>query len=400
MPPEGFDRERGLAELLRGIGIPRLEQALAAAAGGPVRVLDAAGTVLLGAAPSSEEAVRVPLRLDLETAGFLETAGAAAAPLAALLELMLLSAARYCMAADLHEEAVHEDFAALQRKHEELQASEARYRTLASDLEQRVAAQVRIIETTQRQLYQAERLASVGQLAAGVAHEINNPIGFVRSNLGSARGYVRKVAELKPAVDAGDAAQIGAAWRRLDLDFALGDLGGLLDESIVGVDRVARIVADLKGFSNVDRPEEEIVDLNESLKAACNILRTRLPAGATIELDLQPLPKVLCLPGHLNQAFLNVLDNAAQAIASGSGKITVRSNADDEVHVVIADNGCGIAAENLSRVFDPFYTTREVGRGIGLGLTLARDIVTVHNGRIEIDSRLGVGTAVTIHLPV
>ena len=404
MTAEAFDRERGLADWLKGIDLPRLEAALARLAGGAVRLLDADGKPVLGAAKGGAGAARLPLRLDLETAGYLEAAGVepgALAAMVALVELLLDSTMRYRMAADLHEEAVREDYAALQQKHAALEVSEARYRKLTEELEQRVREQVKTIDAAQRQLYQVEKLASVGQLAAGVAHEINNPIGFIRSNLNTARSYAKKIASLKPAVAAGDAAQTAALWQQLDMDFLLDDFVALLDDSIVGADRVARIVTDLKGFSNVDRQEEAVIDLNDNLEAACKVVATRLPAGVTIEQDLHPLPPFLCLPGHLNQVFLNLLLNAAQAVPAGTGRVVVRSAAaDEEIVIEVGDNGCGIAPENLARVFDPFFTTRAVGQGTGLGLTVSRDIVLVHNGSIDIQSRPGAGTTVTIRLPV
>ena len=404
MTHEAFDRERTLAELLGGINADRLVRALAELAGGAVRLVDAAGAVVVGAPGAIADAVRLPLRVELEAVGYLETGNATPGrrvALATLVELLLKSGARYGMAAELHDEAVREDYAALERKHADLQASEARYRALAEELERRVQEQVKTIEAAQRQLYQVEKLAAVGQLAAGVAHEINNPIGFIRSNLSTARGYAATLAALKDAVAGGDGAQIAVAWQRLDLDFILKDFAELLDDSITGADRVARIVTDLKGFSNVDRPEEAVVDLNDNLRSACNVVATRLPAGATMATELHELPRILCLPGHLNQVFINLLLNAAQAVAAASGRVAVRSVADaEEIRISIGDNGCGIAPENLSRVFDPFFTTRAVGQGTGLGLTVSRDIVQVHNGAIDIDSRPGAGTTVTLHLPL
>ena len=404
MTVEAFDRERGLADWLRGIDLSRLEAALNRLAGGAVRLLDAGGQPVLGASAGGAAAVRMPLRVDLEAAGYLEAPGVelgALAAMASLIELLLDSTMRYRMAADLHEEAVREDYAALQLKHAALEVSEARYRKLTEELEQRVREQVKTLEAAQRQLYQVEKLASVGQLAAGVAHEINNPIGFIRSNLNTAHGYAKKIGALKPAVAAGDAAQVAALWQQLDMDFLLDDFVDLLDDSIAGADRVARIVTDLKGFSNVDRQEQAVIDLNNNLKAACNVVATRLPAGVTMEQDLHPLPPFLCLPGHLNQVFLNLLLNAVQAVPAGTGKIVVRSKAiGEEISIEVGDNGCGIAPENLARVFDPFFTTRAVGQGTGLGLTVSRDIVLVHNGSIDIESRPGAGTTVTIRLPV
>lgn len=401
MADRAFDQEFGLTELLHGVDLPRLGAALAGLVQGNVRLLDLAGQPVLGAKESAG-AARQPVRLDWETLGYLEAADEKGLPAAAaLLELLLKCLARYRMAADLHEEAVHADFEALQRKHAALQESEARYRALAEQLEQRVQAQVATLEAAQRQLYQAEKLASVGQLAAGVAHEINTPLGFIRSNLSSAQSYVSSLSQLAAAVKAGDGARMAQVWKELDLDFLLEDFAALLQESISGADRVGRIVKDLKGFSNVDRTEEALVDLNDNLTAACNVLAPQLKGRAEIELDLQPLPRILCLPGHLNQVFLNLLLNASQAVTPPDGKIVVRSRAaDNEIRLQFVDNGGGIPEENLGRVFDPFFTTRDVGQGTGLGLTVSRDIVEAHGGRIEIESRVGAGTTVTIRLPV
>lgn len=401
MADRAFDQEFGLTELLHGVDLPRLGAALAGLVQGNVRLLDLAGQPVLGAKESAG-AARQPVRLDWETLGYLEAADEKGLPAAAaLLELLLKCLARYRMAADLHEEAVHADFEALQRKHAALQESEARYRALAEQLEQRVQAQVATLEAAQRQLYQAEKLASVGQLAAGVAHEINTPLGFIRSNLSSAQSYVSSLSQLAAAVKAGDGARMAQVWKELDLDFLLEDFAALLQESISGADRVGRIVKDLKGFSNVDRTEEALVDLNDNLTAACNVLAPQLKGRAEIELDLQPLPRILCLPGHLNQVFLNLLLNASQAVTPPDGKIVVRSRAaENEIRLQFVDNGGGIPEENLGRVFDPFFTTRDVGQGTGLGLTVSRDIVEAHGGRIEIESRVGAGTTVTIRLPV
>ncbi len=396
-----FDREFGLAELLAGIPREKLQKALVLLLGGALRLLDANGAVLMGAAEAAPGARRAPLALELEPIGYLECACADEARLKSailMLELLLRGVARYKMASGLHLEAVQADYETLSRKHAALEESEARYKALSEQLEQRVREQVEVIEDTSRQLYQAEKLASVGRLAAGVAHEINNPIGFVRSNLSTSLSYVAKFAALGAALKSGLAVE--PRWNELDLDFVLEDFAELLQESVAGIDRVAHIIADLKGFSNVDRGEEEMADLNDSLRQACSVIEGQLPRGVTLVRELGEIPRLLCLPGYLNQAFLNLLENAVQAVARG-GEVKVRSEqVGDEIRISVSDNGPGIPADVLPRIFEPFFTTRDVGQGTGLGLPVVRDIVQVHGGRIEAESREGVGTTMKIYLPV
>lgn len=396
LEPRTFDRELDLAELLTGMPLARMAQILTTLLDGEFRLVTVGGRLMLGRAEPFAQPRRAAIRHDLEALGHLESASADEARLstaAGMMELMLQLSARYLMAADLHIETVQEDYASLKE-------SEARYKALSEELEARVRQQVEIIETAQRQLYQAEKLASIGQLAAGVAHEINNPIGFIRSNLGTAQQYVARLGRLEPVMKTGNMAQFQSAWKEADMEFLLEDFTALLGESIDGADRVAKIVADLKGFSSVDQAEEEIVDLNDNLRFASNVLVGQLKDKAELELELGVLPKTLCLPGHLNQVFLNLLLNAAQAIAD-QGRITVQSDAaGNEIRIRISDNGCGIPAGNLDRIFDPFFTTREVGSGTGLGLTVCRDIVQAHGGRIDVESKVGVGTTFTVNFPI
>ena len=401
--PRPFDRELNLHDLLSGISLEKLGGIIQVLLGGEFRLATVGGEAVLGRSEPFSAVRRVPVRHDLEPVGYLESPTADEVRLAAvtgMVELMLHVSARYHMAAELHIETVQEDYATLQQKHAALQESEARYKALSEELEARVREQVKTIESAQRQLYQAEKLASIGQLAAGVAHEINNPIGFIRSNLSTAQQYVGTLERLAVLMKAGNMAQFQAAWQAADMEFVAEDFAALLGESVEGADRVAKIVSDLKGFSNVDQAEEEVVDLNDNLRFACNVLAGQIRDKAELILELGVLPKTLCLPGHLNQVFLNLLLNAAQAITD-RGRIEVRSEvAGSEIRIRISDNGCGIPEGNLDRIFDPFFTTRQVGSGTGLGLTVCRDIVQAHGGRIEVESRVGAGTTFTLYLPV
>jgi two-component system NtrC family sensor kinase len=389
-----FDRSATLAELLPESLADKLRAAVGELLGCAVELRETA-------TPGSPEA---PLTLEIEPIGYLSASATAGigAPATSRLEAaawlvkeVLRSRLRYRMASELHDEVTLSSFEQLKRDHAALEVSEASYKALSADLERRVEAQVAILEQRQRQLYEAEKLASVGQLAAGIAHEINNPIGFVRSNLETFSLYLGKVAALGATLD-----QAKVSWQALGLDFVVEDGRELVAESIAGVDRVARIVKDLRGFSNIDRPDEEMVDLNDGLTSACAVVAGQMPAGVKLVKALSPLPPLMCLPGHLSQVWLNVLQNAVQAVGQ-HGSIQVSSGvAGESICIKVTDDGPGISDEVMAHVFEPFFTTRDVGKGTGLGLTVARDIVGAHGGDIVIESTAGQGTTVTITLPI
>lgn len=398
-----FDSEFTLAELLSGVNPAVLAEQLQRIVGGAVCLRTMQGAVLFATHPDLIGATQAEVRHELEPMGYLEadsTDRQRVEAVAKLLEMLLKANARYQMAARLHLDVVHDDYATLQRKHAELAASEARYKALAAHLEERVAEQVKTIESSQRQLFQAEKMASVGQLAAGMAHEINNPVGFVRSNLSTAQSYVEILDQLAKLAKASGNAEIAAYWRQEDLDFILKDFATLLKESIAGADRVARIVADLKDFSKVDQAEEQIADINNSIRSVCNVATAQISKQAELLLTLADLPPTRCRPGHLNQVFLNLLLNAAQAM-DRPGKICIATRVEREsIAIEMSDTGRGMAPEVIERIFDPFFTTREVGQGTGLGLTVARDIIAAHGGILTVESKLGQGTTFTIKLPI
>ncbi len=398
-----FDREFTLAELLGGLNLTALAAQLKCLVGGEVCLVSKAGAPCFETQPGVVGESRVEVRYEIEPMGFFE-ADSADRPrveaAARLLEMLLRANARYCMAAQLHLHVVHEDYATLQAKHAELSASEARYKSLAENLELRVAEQVKLIEVAQRQLFQAEKMASVGQLAAGMAHEINNPLSFVRSNLSTAQSYIEKLGRLAQWAEASGNADVAAYWRQEKLSFVLEDFSNLLQESVTGADRVAHIVADLKDFSQVDQTEEQLADINACIRTVCNIASAQISKQAEVVLALGKLPFTRCCPGRLNQAFLNLLLNAAQAMER-PGRIDIASSADGAtLRITISDTGRGMTPEVLSCIFDPFFTTRVVGQGKGLGLTVARDIVVAHGGKLAVASALGRGTVFTITLPI
>lgn len=394
----GFDREWRLDELLDAASHEKIGPALTELLGGDFAMTDDTGKTLWG--QPSPEARREALILELEPLGYLLSSSASPAALSAarqLIQSLLRAQVRFKMASTLHLESVAEDFESLKREHARLSESEARYKALSQELEARVKKQVGELEERQQMLYEAEKLASVGQLAAGMAHEINNPLGFVRSNLSTFEKYLAKFAELKS--HPGSAA---AGWQALDLDFILEDSIDLLHDSARGMERIARIVADLKAFSNVDRASEEYADLNNCLHEVVSMVEAKMPPGIHFRFDLLPLPSIVCLPGHINQLFFNVIRNAVQAIADSGrpGEVKISSEADEAgIHIRIHDTGVGMTAEQIEHAFEPFYTTRPVGSGVGLGLATARNVVQAHSGRISLDSQPDVGTTVSLFFP-
>lgn len=266
------------------------------------------------------------------------------------------------------------------------------------------------LSDAQSKLIQSEKLASIGQLAAGVAHEINNPIGFIFSNFGTLEHYLEDLFQMLDAYEQAEAsvsdsaalARIRSLKADLDIDYLKEDIPNLMSESRDGIQRVRKIVQDLKDFSRVDaRQEWESVDLHAGIDSTLNIVNNEIKYKADVVKHYGALPEVQCLPSELNQVFMNLLVNAAHAITAERGTITISTGVEGpNVWVEVADTGAGIAQENLKRIFDPFFTTKPVDKGTGLGLSLSYGIVQKHNGRMEVHSELGVGTRFRVTLPI
>ncbi|TCV89651.1 ATP-binding protein [Sulfurirhabdus autotrophica] len=276
----------------------------------------------------------------------------------------------------------------------------------AEQLKQQVL--IEQLESAQSQLLQSEKMASVGQLAAGVAHEINNPIGFVYSNMGTLEKYLEDLFAMvdsyelaESSIADGDVlARLQLAKQKLDLKFLKEDLPALMGESKDGITRVKKIVQDLKDFSHADVEEKwDFADLEKGIDTTLNIVNNEIKYKADVVKEYGSIAEVNCLSSQLNQVFMNLLVNAAHAIEE-RGTITIRTGKQgEEVWVEVADTGKGIAPENIKRIFDPFFTTKPIGKGTGLGLSMAYGIIQKHHGRIEVHSEVGKGTTFRVCLP-
>lgn len=404
-PSLTFDREVSLSEMLKAIPQTELQRILTLTVGDRWQIVDTDDSHILGPAKdlAQHESMAATLQLDFEAVGKLVIQREFAQRIEIAkewLEMLLSVSSRYRMAADLHLEAIHSDFEALQCQHEALKESEERYRVLTEQLDARVQSQVALIEQTQRQLYQTEKLASIGSLAAGVAHEINNPIGFIRSNLCTAARYVEAIDKVIKAIreTGGDLQHVSRTTA--DIEFLMEDFPVLLAESINGADRIKNIVDNLKAFSSIDNESKSVSDMNEIIRSVAAVVRDQLSSDMSLQLNLRPLPNITVDRGRISQAILAILQNAQQAMRISGGYILVSSHmTDDEIVVAIHDTGAGIKRDIFDRIFDPFFTTRDVGDGAGLGLTVSRDIVLAHHGRLEVKSEEGRGSTFTLILP-
>ncbi len=278
----------------------------------------------------------------------------------------------------------------LLKKHKELEAAHAE------------------LKCVQSQIIQQEKMASIGQLSAGIAHEINNPVSFITGNLDILKKYVETVMEvirveeeiIKNSIPPAALEALDEMKRKKKFDYVLKDIGYLITQSLEGSERIKRIVSDLKAFSRMEDDIPAMEDINRGLESTINIVWNEIKYKAELEKVLGELPLTSCNISRLNQVFMNLLVNAAQAIEK-QGKITVTTRSDgNDIFISVADTGAGISPENLKKVFDPFFTTKEKGAGTGLGLSISYDIVKKHGGDITVESQAGEGTTFTVRIPV
>jgi len=257
------------------------------------------------------------------------------------------------------------------------------------------------------QLLQSEKMASIGQLAAGVAHEINNPVGYVNSNLATLQEYVADLLKILRFYEQGEKdmpetarLELAELKKKIDVAFMREDIEKLIAESVGGLQRVKRIVADLKDFSHVGESSKLWANIEHGMDSTLNVVWNELKYKAEVVKEYAGVPEIECIPTQINQVFMNLLMNASQAIKD-RGRITIRSGLEGtNVWMEVEDTGVGIEPQNLNRVFDPFFTTKPVGKGTGLGLSLSYGIVQKHGGRIEVRSEVGKGTVFRVVLPI
>ena len=275
-------------------------------------------------------------------------------------------------------------------------------------LEERIQERTQALEQSQRQAIQAEKMAAIGLLAAGIAHELNNPIGFVGLNVTVLSDYVNDFQSLvetareclKGVADPALAAGYERELAEKDFEYLAQDSRELLAQTKDGLERMGRIVLNLKDFARTGDEIWQMADLHQGLESTLNVVWNEIKYKAEVVKNYGALPEVSCIPSEINQVFMNLLVNAAQAIEA-HGQITISTEqVGDTVQIEIRDTGKGIPPESLSRVFEPFFTTKPVGKGTGLGLSLSHGIIQKHHGTLAVESEVGKGTSFRITLPI
>ena len=262
------------------------------------------------------------------------------------------------------------------------------------------------LKLTQEQLLQSEKMAAIGQLAAGVAHEINNPIGFVITNFNSLRRYSNTLTNTLSTIKSFDNTpefyeQVHKALSSDEMEYIIEDICEAIEESGEGLDRVKKIVADLKTFSHAGEGEFETVDIRRCIQSTLNLAKNETKYKAEVVTHFEDIPQIECIPSQLNQVFLNMIINSCQAIEEkGRIWISTYSKGDHHITIEFRDNGPGIPENIIKNIFNPFFTTKPVGQGTGLGLSLSYNIISQHNGNIDVSSHTGKGTKFTIQLPI
>lgn len=326
----------------------------------------------------------------------------------AAIQTLINGAMKRLLTSEAHTTIVNQSYEELLESNQLLSASEQQYRELAATLEIKVRERSEELDRAYAAMLQKEKLAAIGGLAAGMAHEINNPIGFVISNLRTLTKYAAKLKDMlqfyrmtcEPVIPEDLARKAETRWRELKLSFVFTDIDALVEQSLGGAERVQKLVADMKGFSHVDETGSVATDVNLELEQTLSVLHHEIRQGTVLDLNLGVVPEVKLNSALLSQAFLQIIQNAIQ-LNTPDLKITLTTaQQGDNVLINIADNGPGIPPDNLDRIFEPFFTTKDVGQGVGMGLALAQQAVQACGGTIVVSCPPDCGTIFTLSIPI
>lgn len=412
--------DKRLTDLLADEEVGSLLRSVVQAGMDRARIVDEFGQILWTQGETDsprQEEISLPLKVEGETVGRVVLIGdrdqkiviqSLANVLRDIVNTMLHNNLKRLLTTEIHTSVVQQSYEELLDANRKLSLSEARYRELAKTLEKKVEERTKDLKRAHTAMLQQEKLAAVGQLAAGVAHEINNPLGFVYSNFNAIARYLERIKIMLAALQAAFGnkepaasvmAELEEKWRDLRLSIIVEDLGDLIVQSSEGCERIKKIVSDLKGFSHIDDAEIKLVDVSREIDRTLSVLGHQLPADAVIEKKYQKIPDVLCNPALLCQVFFNIIHNACLAMPAGL-RLLIETRAEGgNIIIRIKDNGPGIPMDMQSRIFEPFFTTREVGKGSGMGLAMSHDVIASYNGTLTVQSEPGQGASFIITLP-
>jgi len=413
--------DKRLTDLLTGEEVGSLLRSVVQAGINRARIVDEFGQTIWTQGETEsplQEEISLPLKVEGETVGRVVLTSdkdkttviqSLANVLRDIINTMLHNNLKRLLTTEIHTSVVQQSYEELLDTNKKLSLSEARYRELTKTLEKKVEERTEDLKRAHTVMLQQEKLAAVGQLAAGVAHEINNPLGFVYSNFNAIARYLERIKIKLVALPAAFGqkeqaaqalAELEAKWRSLKLSLIVDDLGDLIAQSSDGCERIKKIVSDLKGFSHIDDAELKPVDVSREIDRTLSVLGHQLPADVGIEKRYQQIPDVLCNPALLCQVFFNIIQNACLAKPSGL-RLLIETRAEGgNIIIRFSDNGPGIPMEIQRRIFEPFFTTREVGKGSGMGLAMSHEVITSCNGTLSVHSEPDQGASFIITLPV